>query len=241
MTAVAAPTRERPILFSGPMVHAILKGRKTQTRRVVVVRKENGGGLPHDYPDNKIVVARIGDHAINETPTRLYGAEFRWSNGADLVIACPYGRPGDRLWVRESFAGPDHIGNGDQGVVGFGIEYKADGAFRAHGDCGCDGPCSGVLISHPWKPSIHMPRQFSRIMLEITAVRVEQLQTITEDDARAEGCEGHRASDGYDIDPTRDVDPVEEYRELWDSLNAKRGYGWDVNPWVWVLSFQRIA
>jgi hypothetical protein len=200
MTATAVAVRERPILFSGPMIRAILKGRKTQTRRVI----------------------RVTDDGVHHP--------------------CPYGGVGDRLWVRESFAGPDHIGDGDQGVVGFGIEYKADGAFRAHGDCGCDGPCGGVLIVHPWKPSIHMPRQFSRISLEITAVRVEQLQTISTEDALAEGIDeyGHELHTETARDHQRNRTAIENYALLWDSINAKRGYGWDVNPWVWVLSFQRV-
>jgi hypothetical protein len=201
MTAIAAPTRERPILFSGPMVRAILDGQKRQTRRVV---SDWALSRVNPYPDPAFFL--------------------------DMPDYSPYGKAGDRLWVREAFRGPDHIGDGDQGVVGYGIQYAADGAFVPHGDCGCDGPCSGVLISHPLRPSIHMPRWASRLTLEVTEVRGERLQAITSVDARAEGCTAtDRASE------------TDAYHNLWDSLNAKRGYGWDVNPWVWVIAFQRIV
>jgi hypothetical protein len=211
MTATAVAVRERPILFSGPMVRAILSGQKTQTRRAVSDRVLDRV-MPHPHP-----------------------AFF-----LDLPDYSPYGKAGDRLWVRESFAGPDHIGDGDQGVVGFGIEYKADGKFRAHGNCGCDGPCSGVLISHPWKPSIHMPRQFSRISLEIAGIRVERLQDITTEDALSEGVESWGPLGVQPATRTLCQSPRAAFQRLWNSINAKRGYGWDVNPWVWVLSFQRV-
>jgi hypothetical protein len=213
MTATAIATRERPILFSGPMVRAILEGRKTQTRRIAKPYTR-GAEIIDTYTDGSI----------------RYQVE-RWPNGVvakpSLGCACKYGMVGDRLWVRETWSCPRQIGGS---FVREKRMYKAD-------------ELSPWLdySSVVWKPSIHMPRQFSRLSLELTAVRVERLQAISEIDARAEGCEGHRASDGYDIDPTRDVDPIEEYRELWDSLNAKRGYGWDVNPWVWVLAFRRVA
>jgi hypothetical protein len=220
MTATAVAVRERPILFSGPMVRAILSGQKTQTRRVVSDRVLDRV-MPHPHP-----------------------AFF-----LDLPDYSPYGKAGDRLWVREAFAGPDHIGDGDQGVVGFGIEYKADGKFRAHGDCGCEGPCGGVLIVHPWKPSIHMPRWASRLSLELTGVRVERLLDITDSDAIAEGLEesvGENSGepvfgvDGVTAEREWNKVPRKAFAVLWDSINAKRGYGWDVNPWVWVLSFQRV-
>jgi hypothetical protein len=234
VTATAVALRERPILFSGPMVRAILEGRKTQTRRVVA--------KPEIAPSTTLVEWNTANKAF---------VPWNWSSGGSYAggsrtgkpFASPYGVGGDRLWVRESFAGPDHIGDGDQGVVGFGIEYKADGAFRAHGDCGCDGPCSGVLIAHPWKPSIHMPRWASRLALELTDVHVERLQAITNDDAVAEGIE-RWGSGPLAVQPeTRALcqSPRAAFGRLWDSLNAKRGYGWDVNPWVWVLAFRRVA
>lgn len=220
MTAIAV--RSWPILFSGEMVRAILAGQKTQTRRVV-----------------RNIPARTSDWIFG--PER----DGKWwpTTGDDYTgsgVRCPYGVVGDRLWVRESFAGPDHIGDGDQGVVGFGIQYKADGEFRAHGDCGCDGPCGGVLIVHPWKPSIHMPREFSRISLEITSIRVERLQEITPRDAIAEGIDeyGHELHTEIERDRQRNRTAVENYALLWDSLNASRGYSWEANPFVWRIAFR---
>lgn len=128
--------------------------------------------------------------------------------------------------------GPAHIGDGDQGCIGFGVLYRADNAFVPDRcGCACEGPCSGVRIAHPWKPSIFMPRWASRLTLEITDVRVERLQAIDEDDARREGVKAKGDLTGY----------VGAYRELWQSLNAKRGFGWDLNPWVWVVAFNRVT
>ena len=233
MTAPVA-VRERGILMSAPMVRAILDGRKTQTRRVVKTR----------FDLDALLTAG--------TTWKVVEGGLHYDDGVGrggIPLTNPYGLVGDRLWVRESFAGPDHIGNGDQGV-GFGIEYKADGAFRAHGDCGCDGPCGGVLIVHPWKPSIHMPRWASRITLEITDVRVERVQDISEDDAQAEGVECPQCADqnwrevggeAVQCDYPNCGSGRALFRDLWDTLNAKRGYGWDANPWVWVLEFRRLA
>jgi hypothetical protein len=187
MTAVAAPTRERPILFSAPMVRAILEGRKTQTRRVI----------------------RVTDDGVHHP--------------------CPYGGVGDRLWVRETWSCPRQIGGS---FVREKRMYKADE------------PSPWLDYSSVvWKPSIHMPRQFSRLSLHLTAVRVERLQAITTQDALAEGIDehGHELQTEMARDHQRNRSAIENYALLWDSLNAKRGYGWDVNPWVWVLAFRRVA
>lgn len=158
--------KERPILFSGPMVRAIREARKTQTRRVV---KEID-------PD-----------------------EFVSSNEADnLALCCPYGAVGDRLWVRETW-------QGNQGD----IRYGADGD-SLHGYNG-------------WRPSIFMPRWASRITLEVTGVRVERVQEISEEDAQAEGV-AHRC----------------DYKVVWDAINGKK-YPWSSNPWVWVIEFKRAV
>jgi hypothetical protein len=209
--------KERPILFSGEMVRAILDGRKTETRRVV---------LPQPMP------ALNGKYKPSD-PVLCSDGIWRFMCGAVSYdhndVRCPFGLVGDRLWVREAFAGPAHIGDGDQGVVGFGIEYRADGAFRPYGDCACEGSCSGVRIVHPWKPSIHMPRWASRISLEVTGVRVEQVQQISASGVRGEG----RV-------PLVGEDARQHWEHFWNLLNAKRGYGWDVNPWVWVIEFRRV-
>ncbi len=175
--------RERPILFSAPMVRAILGGRKTQTRRVVKDRYIDAVFLVHF---------------------------FKYLRGN-----CPYGQPGDRLWVRESFC--------DARSAGAGCVL-----YRASGDRACR-----------WKPSIHMPRSASRILLEITAVRVERLNDISEADAKAEGLmrvsDGFRGADGL---PWY-ANPVASYRSLWESINGAGS--WAANPWVWVIEFNLEA
>lgn len=178
--------KERPILFSGPMVRAIFDDRKTQTRRAIKT-----GGIPYD--------------------------EF-WAEQWLRKGKCPFGTPGDRLWVRETWAQPFAEVEGSNGVI-----YRADGpeylgfAERRHG-WGADGD---------WRPSIHLPRKFCRLLLDVKAIRVERLNDISEDDCKAEGCvdRGDSASD--------------QFAELWESINGKRGYGWKENPWVWVVEFER--
>ena len=127
---------------------------------------------------------------------------------------CPYGQVGDRLWVRESFG------------------YLIDGGIAYRANCDSWHLKHGLTI--PWKPSIHMFRKDSRITLEITGVRVERLQEITEEDAQSEGIKQLHFTTGMK------VNCMPQFIELWDSLNAKRGYGWEVNPWVWVIGFKVI-
>ncbi|WP_250467670.1 hypothetical protein [Caballeronia sp. GAFFF2] len=227
--------RDLPILFSGAMVRAILDGRKTQTRRVVKARP----GWPIGF------VGGAGD----QNDPRCYGFEDLntaqwWTLQADgssdnHQIPCPYGARGDRLWVRETFQGPMwEEGTWDPDTDYHSpkyCEYRADG-----------GPTPEYVdfednLHQGWKPSIFMPRWASRIALEITGVRVERLEDIGEEDALAEGVE--RGHEGYHIDGGRHfhaASPRGSFASLWDSLNASRGLGWDVNPWVWVVEFKRI-
>ncbi len=148
---------------------------------------------------------------------------------------CPYGRPGDRLWVRETFQVLDYCAGeyGGQGEAGFPLKSikpkPADGSY-------CVDYAANGYEEGPWRPSIHMPRWASRITLEVTGVRVEQVQSISGFDARAEGYPDH----AYDADimhygggkKTR-----KWFRDLWDSINGKRGYGWEKNPYAWVVEF----
>lgn len=195
--------QERPILFNGDMVRAILDGRKTVTRRSV-----KGIALEWLRPDG-------------------FTPEFTASPGNGL---CPYGQPGDRLWVRESFG--LQVRRDGCGGTGEFIVYRASAP-----DAVRYVSASGKAEPIKWKPSIHMPRHSSRILLEITAVRVERLQDITRPDIRAEGlqCPPELASD--DTSPNyRDWYPA-AWRDLWNST----GGDWDANPWVWVVEFKRVT
>jgi hypothetical protein len=173
----------RPIIFSGPMVRAILEGRKTQTRRVIK-KPEYFACLTGDCPhwDKKVCAD-------------------------EMQLQSPYGQPGDRLWVRETW-----------------LQTPAGIAFRADG-----GDHYGAGGKLKWKPSIFMPHQFSRLTLELTGIRVERLQEISEADAKAEGCESN------EICP----DVRTNYRAVWDSLNAEHS-PWVSNPWVFVIDFKRM-
>jgi len=216
--------KERPILFSGPMVQAILDGRKTMTRRVIT----RVSGYKELIVANSISSPQT---ALNEYPNyrRLFAS------------LCPYGVPGDRLWVREAHNWMTLAEN----------EYDAGcPAHRRHPD---GYPVHVLYRATPdwqppsWRPSIFMPRWASRIALEVTAVRVEQVQDISEEDARAEGVvptEGQINVCQAFAECRPDLPYVSPHQqafcELWDSINAKRGYGWSVNPWVWVVTFRRL-
>ena len=227
---------EKPILFSAPMVRAILEGRKTQTRRVV---KFNG---PKFF---RGATEQVQEHfALKSVYPVPKGGFVFWSGepgkefsdaayeNSDEGMHCPYGQVGDRLWVRETWRAEELDEFGEDG-----IRYRADDHFQiiqntreaaeAWGDAHRPG--------NPWRPSIYMPRWASRITLEIVNIRVERVQTISADDALAEGIE-------YEISPFtgRSYPPKQAYQRLWDSINAKRGFGWDVNPWVWVLELKYL-
>lgn len=213
--------RERPILFSAPMVRAILAGTKTQTRRVV---KPAGA---HTLFQFRGTTAAAGA----DEPT----GEWAWCGSERVVnkhIRCPYGKPGDRLWVRETWAAR-HAYDGHKPIH---IPALAQWHYAATEDRG------GLL----WRPSIHMPRWASRITLEVTGVRVERLQEISEADALAEGVyDGAACKCAEPLDFVRScgtcggrlVDSVGLYRALWDQINGPGS--WDANPWVWVVEFKR--
>ena len=213
--------KERPILFSAPMVRAILEGRKSQTRRVVKPQPFAGW-----YP-SKCTNGWGFCHPQGEAPAVLF--------------QCPYGVPGDRLWVRETWA----YFNADEDLY---QKNKGALAFRATWDSDrCEWPQFARAISYipgdRWRPSIHMPRWASRITLEITDVRVERLQEISEEDALAEGVReiGGNFEGCYEFcDRLSGTNARDCFGRGWDSINAKRGSGWDANPWVWAISFRRL-
>lgn len=230
--------KERPILFSGPMVRAILEGRKTQTRRIVK--------LPHSNPLGVWESTTVGGHGtrlVDGSPAPELPAIWHTRTGDCLV--CPHGNAGDRLWVRETHEvrriGSETFDGGRPTRRYAGIAYQADDG-RAEVDIDLNTfQALDAKESRGWSPSIHMPRWASRITLEITGVRAERLRDISAADALAEGIE--RTGDGFSVDGGRHfhaASPRCAFASLWDGLNAARGHGWDANPWVWTISFRRL-
>jgi hypothetical protein len=179
--------KEKPIIFSTPMVKAILESRKTMTRRVVKSQLTDDNGF--------VLMKGFWVNPKKDTDRCFDGIS-------------PY-CVGDRLWVRETWQEDTVTKDG-------GYFYKAD-------------PDGCLLRS--WKPSLFMPRKAARIFLEVKSVRVERIQDITEEDAKAEGV----TKTDYRI-----LDYKTTFVILWDTLNKKRGYQWESNPWVWVIEFRRI-
>ncbi len=252
--------KDHPILFNGEMVRAILDGRKTQTRRLVP-----------------------GEIHINSTHTSFHwhkprgGYMERHSNaGSDLVFRnilgdhCPYGVPGDLLWVRETWRinSVGYYCRTHKANHNINIEFAALPGDARGDDINICGDEDMLIVAHKYydkhtdnraSPSIHMPKWACRLWLKVKAVRVERVQEISQEDALAEGvsldehditCMGDCANRHCDFigDKTlcdiyhtdKDCPETEAFGMLWDSINAKRGYSWEVNPWVWVIEFERI-
>ncbi len=199
-TAAERAAVERPILFSAPMVRAILEDRKAQTRRVMKPQPP------------------VGTRSVY----RPFGGELNnWQGARGDLIAwygrCPYGQEGDRLWVRETL-------RPSQSQV---VTYAEDG---------CPAWRHGESVTWPWpktplvRTAIFMPRWASRILLGVVEVRAQHLHDIQESDALAEGVEVKVRENGALV----------PFRELWDSINEKRGFGWRGNPWVWGITFKRL-
>lgn len=194
---------ESPILFSTPMVEAILGGRKTQTRRVF---KGIGKWSPESLQE------------MRTDPDKAWAGS---------------GYP-EKLWVKETWAYRDA-----PGLDGPNAAHRAYACKEAVYKAGYQGKAI------TWRPSIFMRRQDSRLVLDVTGVRLERVQDISADDALAEGIDWKRLdnwtvtyfSDPKSLDACIHHTPQAAYRALWDSINAKRGFGWDVNSWVWVISF----
>ena len=230
--------KERPILFLAPMVRAILEGRKTVTRRAISVNLTNR----FDEPRGQADVA--AGYPFVECDEGYWPA----------INFCPYGKPGERLWVRETWgvishdfdehgnmidwepdrpASPIREMRFGQGYYSGHVIYRADGEAVWAGDD--DG---GGDDRSAWKPSIHMPRVASRILLEITDVRVERLQDISEEQALAEGIAKH-PDGGHHVEDGKHhwASPIDSFAGLWSSV----GGDWDANPWVWCVNFQRVT
>ena len=211
--------KERPILFSAPMVRAILEGRKTVTRRPV---------KRFQIPTEDTAIP-VGDRqrwsAIGQRDPRygfcVFGStEAECAKELEEYAPCPFGRRGERLWVRETHAD-----------IGCRLTYRADTDDGAH--------CQ----VKKWTPAIHMFRRNSRILLEITDVRVERLQDITEDQAKAEGVRLYtdhaELGDWWHVEgiETYSADPRKSFELLWSSV----GGDWQANPWCWVVEFKQVT
>jgi hypothetical protein len=212
MLATIEKVKEKPILFSAPMVRAILDGRKTQTRRTLKIQpaeKETGrwawiASSTEAGETGKFSYSWVDDKGESRT---IRGRE------SSVRLHCPYGAPGDKLWVRESFAV----------CADNNIFYRADGKPDPWDDI-------------KWRPSIHMPRRASRITLQIKSVHVERLNAISESDANAEGVP-KRNQEGW-IDGTSMKLGTTWFRGLWETINGAGS--WELNPWVWVVEFKAV-
>lgn len=206
--------KERPILFNAQMVRALLDGTKTQTRRVI---------KPQPTHFNPAGVPRLANPI----------------SGPAKVIACPYGQPGDRLWVRESFDFLPNSGTDDPSACE--IVYWATGGIEPRSAPSDYNPM--IYGTNKVRPSIHMPRWASRITLEVTGVRVERVQDISEADAIAEGCtpthNGYYWGGPHPVYGRKQFAvAVNAYRDLWESINGHGSFYAD--QWAWVVEFKRV-
>ena len=209
-----------PIIFSAPMVRAILDGRKTMTRRVVKPQPPaRGVGMR----DHKMALS-TDDEGEN---LHVYSQS---AGSGSWTARCPYGQPGDRLWVRETFALRQDC-EPDTDKARHYAMYRADGGDAAD-------PMNWHDYGGKWKPSIFMPRWASRITLEVTGVRVEMLQAISQSNVFAEGLHNAQQSE-IEMRVGHTLSAQQCYFELWDQINAKRA-PWASNPWVFVIEFKRI-
>ena len=218
--------KERGMIFNGEMVRAILDGRKTQTRRIVNPQPELTTGSGFSWKGC------------------LYGSgsNDRETNRNFAHIKCPFGKPGDRIWVRETYQGPlfdyEHMESYLEDSSKF--EKPDFCIYRADGKPAPEFYDADDNLHCGWRPSIHMPRWASRIKMEITDVRVERLNDISQEDAQAEGMELTGWRPTYS-DPDSGGDcqtPYDNFAELWESIYGEGS--WQANPWVWVIEFKRI-
>lgn len=233
--------KQRSILFSASMVRAILAGTKTQTRRVVKL-PANAKHVQYWTPPSGKSEPGWADPGVN-----YWTPDPNGETDSNHLDRCPYGQPGDRLWVREAFRFLDSFDGDSPATVGerclaanypkpwAPTQYEADGWRDNWMHVGTPRSAPGSPTPGKLRPGIHMPRWASRILLEITAVRVERLNEISEADCIAEGASGgHGAIPSYSYNAT----PEEHYRHIWESINGPGS--WAANPWVWVVEFRKI-
>lgn len=223
--------KERGMIFNGEMVRAILDGRKTQTRREVKLNLDIASlATTYDWATSLAANHYQGltEEQIQQKAESLRGVihPVILGNGQMVSIICPHGKPGDRIWVRETFCPVDDTQYGGEKWV----DYRATPKFEASHPAGWDcAPNDAEALK--WHPSIHMPRWASRILLEITDVRVERLQSITLGDICKEvGC------GLYDFRPA--TYGFQVWEELWKSIYGAES--WNATPWVWVIEFKRV-
>lgn len=219
--------KERPILFSTPMIQALLAGRKTQTRRITGLDPIN------QNPDQwEIYRSNSGDTGFgwNYPKPNDYALVFRnTKSGEKTIIKVPYGEPEDILWVRESFVTgavyeDECLLYDEAGDAITRTWYKATSPDLSWFDCG------DSVENVPWKPSIHMPKAAARIYLEITDIRAERVQDIREEDAKAEGAKmSEFPFDYYSV----------SFMALWQKINGPES--WEANPWAWAVSFTLLS
>jgi len=212
--------KEHPILFSGEMVRAILDGKKTQTRRVI-------------KPQPEAWVTQVG-YTLFTGEGEISFRGMTPNGLAEYCVPLKY-RKGDRLWVREAwFADPPYDGTWDQYAFSDGVVENFSvlpDRFKSQEFVLYKATWQGVDLR--WRSSIHMPRWASRITLEVVSVKVERVQEIGRSNCVKEGLHPTMRNDS-------EQDIRVRFRELWDRINAKRGYTWASNPWVWVIEFKRI-
>ncbi|EBX1153299.1 hypothetical protein ADQ19_09625 [Salmonella enterica subsp. enterica serovar Minnesota] len=226
--------KERGMIFNAEMVRAILDGRKTQTRRIMAIQPEH---------------SELGLRRVIDSKNGRDNGKYFWSQSdarglkmRSKVFGCPYGEVGDRIWVRETYQGPlfdyEHMESYLEDSSKF--EKPEFCVYRADGNPAPEFYDADDNLHCGWSPSIHMPRWASRITLEITGVRVERLNSISQEDAQAEGMEltGWRPTYS-DPDSGGEVwTPYDNFAQLWESIYGEES--WKANPWVWVIEFKRI-
>lgn len=240
---------ERGMIFNAEMVRAILDGRKTQTRRIMKVQPES----------NQLGLLLITDSTKHSDIGKYHWAESNATGNhvRSKLFSCPFGAVGGRIWVRETWGVVSHAFSDDglmidwvpdrpatainempfgNGYYSGHAIYAADGDFTWGDD---DGYEDGRSC---WKPSIHMPKAASRILLEITDVRVERLNAISEEDARAEGIIDGGCLNCGEPEPcgcaNPEPDATDAFAYLWQSIYGQES--WNANPWVWVIEFERV-
>lgn len=224
--------RERGMIFNADMVRAVLNGSKTQTRRIIQSAAKNMQARGHEVISHRAPGDKwYGDYVYSMRDRSGVWQDF---TNEQFLAKCPFGQPGDRLWVRETWSTDfaNYYPN-DR------VWYAADDNRRldievVDGVRGIYSPESDVYVPFRWRPSIHMPRWASRITLEITGVRVERLQDISQADAKAEGCWYGRGGG----EPDFAVSPADHFPTLWESIYGEES--WQANPWVWVIEFKRV-